>query len=77
MKIFTILVSYFDEKLRRSTIEHLKSIECINISAELLSGEVLNAFVVDDIPLENLISDLNDSACYMRGGKSGIEKRYI
>ena len=77
MKDFTMLVSYFSEKLGRSKIEHFKSIECIDISTELLSGEILNSFAADDIPLENLISDLSDSASYMRGGKSGIEKYEI
>ena len=61
MKVFAILVGYFNEKLGRSTIKHFKSIECINISAELLSGEMLNTFAVDYIPLENLISDFSNS----------------
>ena len=74
MKVFTILISYFDEKLGRSTIEHFKSIECIGINAELLFGEILNAFVVDNIPSENLLSDLSDSASYVRRGKCGTEK---
>ena len=77
MKVFTSLVSYFDDELERSTVEHYKSIECIDISAEILSEEILNAFIEDNIPLENLISDLSDSASYMRGEKSGIEKRFI
>ena len=37
-----------------------KFIECINISAELFSGEI--PFAVDDIPSENLISCLSYSA---------------
>ena len=77
MKVFTILVSYFDDELERSTVEHYKSIECIDISAEILSEKILNAFIEDNIPLENFISDLSDSASYMRGEKSGIEKRFV
>ena len=69
MKVFTILVSYFDDELERSTVEHYKSIECIDISAEILSEKNLNAFVEDNILLENLISEFSDSASYMRGEK--------
>ena len=61
MKVFTILVSYFDDELERS-LEHYKSIECIDVSAEILSEKVLNAFIEDNILLGNLISDLSDSA---------------
>ena len=77
MKVFTILVSYFDDELERSTVEHYKSIECIDISGEILSEKLLNAFIEDKTHLENLISDLSDSASYMRDEKSGIEKRLI
>ena len=76
-KVFTILVNYFDDEHKRSTVEHCKSIECIEISAEILSEKILNAFIEDNIPLENFISDLSDSTSYMRGEKSGIEKRFI
>ena len=76
MKVFTILVGYFGDELERSTVEHYESIECIDISAEILSEEILNAFIEDNIPLENLISDLSDSASYMRDEKSGIEKSF-
>ena len=75
MKVFTILVSYFDDELGKSTVHYYKSVECIEISAELLTDAILKAFSEDEIPLENLISDLSDSASYMRGEKSGIEKR--
>ena len=75
MKVFTILVSYFDDELGKSTVQHYKSIECIEVSAELLTDTILKAFSEDEIPLENLISDLSDSASYMRGEKSGIEKK--
>ena len=62
MKVFTILVSYFDDELERSTVEHYKSKECIDISAEILSEKILNAFTEDNIPSENLISEFSDSA---------------
>ena len=62
MKVFTILFSYFNDKLERSTVENYKSIECVNISAEILSEKNSSVFIEDNIPLENLISDLSDSA---------------
>ena len=34
-------------------------------------------FDKDEVPYENLISDLSHSAAHMRGKKSGIEKRYV
>ena len=77
MKVFTILVSYFDDELERSKLEHYNSVECIDISAKILSEKILNVFIGDNIPLENLISDLSDSASHMRDKKSGIEKRFI
>ena len=76
MKMFTILVGYFDDKLEWSTLKHYKSIECIDISAKI-SEKTLNAFIEDNITLENLISHLSDSASYMRCEKSSIEKRFI
>ena len=72
MKVFAVLVNCFDEKHGRSTIKRYIVIEFINISAELLSGKILNGFTVDDIHLENLISDLSDSGSYMCGEKTGI-----
>ena len=77
MKVFIILVSYFDDELGKSTVQHYKSIECIKISAELLTDAILKAFSEGEIPFENLISDLSDSASYMCGEKSGIEKKVI
>ena len=74
MKVFTILVSYFDDELEQSTVEHSKSRKCIDISAEILSENILITFIEDNIPLENLISDLSDSVNYMCDEKSGIEK---
>ena len=49
----------------------------LQVSAEILSEKLFNAFIEDNITLKNLISDLSDSASYMRGEKSGIEKRFI
>ena len=75
MKVFTILVSYFDDELERSKLEHYNSVECIDISAKILSEKILNAFIGDNIPLENLISDLSDSASHMRDKKRWYRKK--
>ena len=77
MKVFTILVSYFNEELEQSTVQHYKFIDCIDISPEILSEKILNDFIEDNIPLENLISDLSHHASYICGGKSCIEKRFV
>ena len=75
MKVLSILASYFDDEMGRCVIEHYKSLECVHVNAEVLFSKISNAFSKDEIPLENLISNLSDSAGYMRGEKSGIEKR--
>ena len=53
----------------------VKSLECVHVNAEVLFSKICNMFSEDEIPLENLISSLSDSTGYMRGDKSGIEKR--
>eukprot|EP00111_Clytia_hemisphaerica_P013916 TCONS_00040959-protein len=75
MKVFTILVSYFDESIGECVVEHYCSFECIKTNAVELFEGICDVFAKDQIPFDNLISDLSDSAAYMRGVKSGIEKR--
>ena len=45
------------------------------VNAEVLFSKICNVFSEDEIPLENLISNLSDSAGYIRGEKSVIGKR--
>ncbi|XP_066924720.1 uncharacterized protein [Clytia hemisphaerica] len=76
MKVFTILVSYFDESIGECVVEHYCSFECIkNQCFRVVRRNLCDVFAKDQIPFDNLISDLSDSAAYMRGVKSGIEKR--
>ena len=35
---------------------------------------ICNCFIRDDIPFQNLVSDLSDSTNYMRGKRRGLEK---
>ena len=62
-KVSTILVMY---------LQHYKSFELLSTKAELITEKILAYFDEDDIPLNNLISDLSDSTNYMRGKKGGV-----
>ena len=73
-KVFSILVSYFDEILGVSIGQHCKSASMIEVNA-LTFQTIFKLFQDDQIPFQNLVSDLRDSTNYMRGKKSGLEKR--
>ena len=77
MKFLSILASYFDDEFDKFIVENYKSLECIHFSAEVLFPDIWNVFSEVDVLLACLISNLNDSAGYMRGDKSGIKKRLI
>ena len=53
-------------------VDHYKSIECIEVNTEQILAKIDALFSGDEIPWENLISDLTDSAAYMKGKKSGL-----
>ena len=74
-KVFSILVSYFDEILGLSVVQHYKSVSMIEVNVLTLFETICKLFQDDQIPFENLVSDLSDSTNYMRGKKSGLEKR--
>ena len=74
-KVFSILVSYFDEVLGLSVVQHYKSVSMIEVNVLTLFENTCKLFQDDQIPFENLVSDLSDSTTYMRGKKSGLEKR--
>ena len=74
-KVFSVLVSYFDEMLGLSVVQHYKSVSVIEVNALTLFENTCKLFQDDQIPFENLVSDLSDSTTYMRGKKSGLEKR--
>ena len=71
-KVFSILVSYFDEILGLSVIQHYKSVSMIEVNALILFQTICKLFQYDQILFENLVSDLSDSTNYMRGKKSGL-----
>ena len=73
-KVFSILVSYFDEILGLSIVQHYKSVSMIEVNALTLFQPICKLFQDVQIPFENLVSVLNDSTNYMRSKKSGLEK---
>ena len=72
-KVFSILVSYFDTELGASVVQHYTSVSLIEVNVKSLLECICNCFVRDDIPFDNLVSDLSDSTNYMRGKKEGLE----
>ena len=72
-KVFSILISYFDTGIGASVVQHYTSVSLIEVNAKSLLECICNCFVRDDIPFDNLVSDLSDSANYMRGKKGGLE----
>ena len=74
-KVFSILVSFYDEILKKVVIEHYESVECILVNSSTLLHKIDYLFKRDDIPWANLISDLSDNTNYMRGKKSGLETK--
>ena len=73
-KVFSILVSYFDIEIGESVVQHYESISLIEVNAKSLLERICNYFIRDDIPCQNLVSDLSDSTNYMRGKRTGLEK---
>ena len=73
-KVFSILVSYFDIEIGESVVQHYESINLIEVSAKSLLERICNCFIRDDIPFQNLVSDLSDSTNFMRGERGGVEK---
>ena len=57
-KVFSILVSYFDIEIGESVVQHYESISLIEVNAKSLLERICNCFTRDDIPFQNLVSDL-------------------
>ena len=57
-KVFSILVSYFDEILGLSVIQHYKSVSVIEVNALTLFQTIFKLFQDDQISYENLLFDL-------------------
>ena len=60
-KVFSILVSYFDIEIGESVVQHYQSISLIEVNTKSLLERICNCFIRDDVPFQNLISDLSDS----------------
>ena len=71
----SIIVSCLNEEKCDSVVEHYDSIECTIVNAATLFQEISNLFERDEIPWDNLISDLSVSANYMQGKRSGLETK--
>ena len=74
-KIFSLLVSFFNDDRGESVIAHYDSILLINANAETLFSGIDSCFSRIGILWDNLISDLSDSAAYMRGKSFGAESK--
>ena len=74
-RVFSILVTFYDEILKKVVIEHYESVECILVNSLTLLHKIDSLFKRDGIPWENLISGLSDNTNYMRGKKSGLETK--
>ena len=57
-KVLSILVSYFDIEIGESVGQHYESISLIELNAKSLLERICNCFIRDDIPFQNLVSDL-------------------
>ena len=74
-RVFSILVSFYDEILKKVVIEHYESVECILMNNLTLPHKIDSLFKRDGIPWENLISDLSDNTNYKQGKKYGLETK--
>nr|XP_047140460.1 uncharacterized protein LOC124815724 [Hydra vulgaris] len=72
-KVFSILVSYYSENQMLSVVQHYHSKSFTVINAKILFDYIKSLFLNDEIPTDNLISNLSDSTNYMRGKKTGFE----
>ena len=69
-----ILVSYLDIEIGESVVQHYESISLIEVNVKSLSKRICNCSIRDDIPFQNLVSDLSDTTNYMRGERERFEK---
>ena len=72
-RILTVLVSYYSEEEEKVIVQHYLSTDLIFVNAESVFRAVAESFERDNIPMNNLVASLSDSAAYMRGSKSGFE----
>ena len=75
LRVFTVLVSYFDSETQSLKVEQLGSLNVPVVDAQHLFDELTGLCSKLGVPLENLLAMLMDSASTMRGDKSGLETR--
>ena len=73
-KVFRILVSYYCDSAKRVVVQHYNSCSMLVVNAENLFHHVTSLLMKDNIPFDNVISNLSDSTNYMRGKIAGFEK---
>ena len=60
-KVLSILVAYFSENLKEVVVKHYTSISLVTVNAQTVFDAIIDMFRKDEIPLDNLVSDLSDS----------------
>ena len=75
-KVFSIIVSSLIKRLEKSVVQHYESISLIEVNAKCLLECICNCFIRDDIPFQNLVSDLSDGTNYMKGKEEGLKNCY-
>ena len=75
MHVFTVLVSYYDRSAKKVKVEQLASLNVPAVDASALYAEVCALQKSFELPWQNLLAMLMDSASVMRGHKSGLETR--
>ena len=71
-KNFSIIVSYFEED-KGEVVQHYRSKNFNVVNSQNLATFVLNSLEEDEVPYDNIISNLSDNTNYMRGKKGGFE----
>ena len=64
-KVFSIIVSYFSDKLKRVVVHHYnsKALVTINLQHYLTTSK---AHSMATVPMKNMVANLSDSTNYMR-----------
>ena len=63
-KMFSILLSYYSNELKRVVVQNYKSASFTIVNANNLFDYIINSLREDEIPPTNLILDLSDSTNY-------------
>ena len=62
IEVFSIIVIYFDRSLGKSVIQNYKAVSILKGDAESMASIIVKQLQEDEIPIENLVADLSDSA---------------